>query len=249
VDEGGDPHGVRTVGILGVGTMGAGIVQLAAQTSHRVVACDLSVEALEKAQLYVHDGLSRFVGRGAFPEEEAEEHYDRIHWTVNLEDMAEVDAAIEAIVEKVRLKKEVFAALDEILSPEALLLSNTSSISITDLASATGRPDKVCGTHFFTPPPVREAVEVPRGLLTSDETVERVKALITSFGKLPIVLKKDVPGFVGNRFLMPMLIEAARLLEEGVASKEEIDLLVKKGIGIPFSVYTNASATVPRPAG
>jgi 3-hydroxybutyryl-CoA dehydrogenase len=249
VDAGGDPNGVRAVGVLGVGTMGASIVQLAAQTGHRVVACDLSVDALEKAQLYVRDGLSRFVGRDAFSEEEAEEHYDRIHWTVNLEDMAEVDAAIEAIVEKVRPKKEVFAALDEILSPEALLLSNTSSISITDLASATGRPDKVCGTHFFTPPPVREAVEVPRGLLTSDETVEKVKALITSFGKLPIVLKKDVPGFVGNPFLMPMLIEAARLLEEGVASKEEIDLLIKKGIGIPFSVYTNASATVPRPAG
>jgi 3-hydroxybutyryl-CoA dehydrogenase len=237
VEAGGDPSGIQTVGVLGVGTMGAGIVQLAAQTGHRVVACDLSVDALEKAQLYVRDGLSRFVGRGAFSEEEGEEHYDRIHWTVDLEDMAGVDAAIEAIVEKVRPKKEAFAALDEVLAPEALLLSNTSSISITDLASATGRPDKVCGTHFFTPPPVREAVEVPRGLLTSDETVEKVKALITSFGKLPIVLKKDVPGFVGNRFLMPMLIEAARLLEEGVASKEEIDLLVKKGIGFPIGPF------------
>lgn len=232
-----DATGIQTVGVLGVGTMGAGIVQLAAQTGHRVVACDLSVDALEKAQLYVRDGFSRFVGRGAFSEEEAEEHYDCIHWTVNLEDMAGVDAAIEAIVEKVGPKKEVFAALDEMLPPEALLLSNTSSISITDLASATGRPDKVCGTHFFTPPPVREAVEVPRGLLTSDETVEKVKALTTSFGKLPIVLKKDVPGFVGNRFLMPMLIEAARLLEEGVASKEEIDLLVKKGIGFPIGPF------------
>ena len=227
----------QTVGVLGVGTMGAGIVQLAAQTSHRVVACDLSVEALEKAQLYVRDGLSRFVGRGAFSEEEAEEHYGRIHWTVSLEDMAGVDAAIEAIIERIEPKKEAFAALDEVLPPEALLLTNTSSISITDLASATESPDRVCGTHFFTPPPVREAVEVPRGLLTSDETVEKVKALITSFGKLPIVLKKDVPGFVGNRFLMPMLIEAARLLEEGVASKEEIDLLVKKGIGFPIGPF------------
>lgn len=227
----------QTVGVLGVGTMGAGIVQLAAQTNHRVVACDLSGEALEKAQLYVHDGLSRFVGRGAFSEEEAEEHYGRIHWTVSLEDMAGAGAAIEAIVERIEPKKEAFAALDEVLPPEALLLTNTSSISITDLASATGRPDRVCGTHFFTPPPVREAVEVPRGLLTSDETVEEVKALITSFGKLPIVLKKDVPGFVGNRFLMPMLIEAARLLEEGVASKEEIDLLVKKGVGFPIGPF------------
>jgi 3-hydroxybutyryl-CoA dehydrogenase len=232
-----DDVDVRAIGVLGVGTMGAGIVQLAAQTGHPVIACDLSVEALEKAQLYVRDGLSRFVGRSAFSEEEAEEHYDRIHWTVSLEDMAGVDAAIEAIVEKVEPKKEVFNALDNVVPPEALLLTNTSSISITDLASATGRPDKVCGTHFFTPPPVREAVEVPRGLLTSDETVEKVKALITSFGKLPIVLKKGVPGFVGNRFLMPMLIEAARLLEEEVASKEDIDLLVKKGLGFPTGPF------------
>ncbi|MCA1716180.1 MAG: NAD(P)-binding domain-containing protein [Actinobacteria bacterium] len=172
--------GAQIVGVLGVGTMGAGIVQLAAQTGHRVVACDLSVEALEKAQLAVRDGLSRFVGRGAFSEKEAEEHYDRIHWTVNLEDMAGADAAIEAIVEKVGPKKEAFAALDEVLPSEALLLTNTSSISITDLASATGRPDRVCGTHFFTPPPIREAVEVPRGLLTSDETVEKAKALTGS---------------------------------------------------------------------
>ncbi len=232
-----DEVGAQTVGVLGVGTMGAGIVQLAAQTGHPVVACDQSVEALEKAQLYVRDGLSRFVGRSAFSEEEAEEHYERIHWTVNLEDMAEVDAAIEAIVEKVGPKKEAFAALDKVLPPEALILTNTSSISITDLASATGRPDKVCGTHFFTPPPVREAVEVPRGILTSDETVEKVQALITSFWKLPIVLKKDVPGFVANRFLMPMIIEAARLLEEDVASKEDIDLLVKKGLGFPIGPF------------
>ena len=227
----------RTVGVLGAGTMGAGIIQLAAQTGHEVIACDLSVEALERAQIYVRDGLLRFARKGAFSEEEAEEHYHRIQWTVSPEDMAGAETVIEAIVEKVGPKKEAFTTLDEVLPPEALILTNTSSISITDLASATRRPDKVCGAHFFTPPPVREAVEVPRGLLTSDETVEKVKALITSFGKLPIVLKKDVPGFVGNRFLMPMLIEAARLLEEDVASKEDIDLLVKKGLGFPIGPF------------
>ena len=228
---------ISTVGVLGTGTMGAGIVQLAAQTGHEVVACDQTVEALERAQLYVRDGLARFAERGAFSESEAEEHYERIHWTINPEDMAGASAAIEAIVEKVEPKKVAFKVLDEVLHSEALLLTNTSSISITDLASATERPDRVCGTHFFTPPPVREAVEVPRGLLTSDETVERVKALIGSFGKLPVVLEKDVPGFVANRFLMPMLIEASRLLEEGVATKEEIDLLVKKGIGFPIGPF------------
>jgi 3-hydroxybutyryl-CoA dehydrogenase len=230
-------EGIGTVGVLGVGTMGAGIVQLAAQTGHRVVACDRSVEALEKAERYVREGLRRFVERGAFSEEEAEEHYERINWTVDLAQMAPVGAAIEAIVEKVGPKKEAFAALDEILSPDALLLTNTSSISITDLASATSRPERVCGTHFFTPPPVREAVEVPRGLLTSDETVERAKGLVRAFGKIPIAIRKDVPGFVANRFLMPMLIEAARLLDEGVASKEEIDLLVKKGLGFPIGPF------------
>ena len=228
---------ISTVGVLGTGTMGAGIVQLAAQTGHKVVACDLTVEALERAQLYVRDGLARFAKRGAFSESEAEQHYDRIHWTINPADMAGAGAAIEAIVEKVEPKKAAFRVLDEVLPSDALLLTNTSSISITDLASATQRPDRVCGTHFFTPPPVREAVEVPRGLLTRDETVERVKALIGSFGKLPVVLEKDVPGFVANRFLMPMLIEASRLLEEGVATKEEIDLLVKKGIGFPIGPF------------
>ncbi len=227
----------RTIGVLGTGTMGAGIVQVAAQSGYLVVACDASVEALERAQLYVRDGLGRFARKGVIPEEEVEDAYGRIHWTVDPEDITGAEAAIEVIVERVEPKKEVLAALDALLPPDSLILTNTSSISITDLASATNRPDKVCGAHFFTPPPLREAVEVVRGLLTSDETVERVKELITSFGKLPVVIQKDVPGFVANRFLMPMLIEAARLLEEGVATREEIDLIVKKGIGFPIGPF------------
>jgi len=228
---------MATIGVLGTGTMGAGIVQVAAHSGYDVVACDASVEALERAQLYVREGLSRFAGKGIITEDEAKIAYDRIHWTVNVEEIGGAEAAIETVVERVGPKKDALAALDALLPPGALLLTNTSSISITDLASATGRPERVCGTHFFTPSPLREAVEIPRGLLTSDETVERVKALITSFGKLPVVIHKDVPGFVANRFLMPMLVEAARLLEEGVASKEEIDLLVKKGIGFPIGPF------------
>jgi 3-hydroxybutyryl-CoA dehydrogenase len=147
------------------------------------------------------------------------------------------EAVIEAVVERVEPKKEALAALDALLPAESLILTNTSSISITDLASATDRPEKVCGTHFFTPPPVREAVEVPRGRLTSDETVDKVKELITSFGKQPVVVEKDVPGFVANRFLIPFLIEGVRLLEDGVATREEIDLLVKKGLGFPVGPF------------
>lgn len=224
----------RTIGILGTGTMGAGIVQLAAGSGYAVVACDGSVEALEKAQVYVREGLNRFAVRGVISDPEAA--YDRIKWTTDLQDFANAEAVIEAIVEQVEPKKEAIIALDALLPPESLILTNTSSISITDLASATRRPEKVCGTHFFTPPPVREAVEVPRGQLTSDETVDRVKELITSFGKQPVVVK-DTPGFVANRFLIPFLIEGARLLEEGVATKEEIDLLVKKGLGFPIGPF------------
>ncbi len=226
---------LQTIGVLGTGTMGAGIVQVAAQAGYEVVACDGSVESLERAQLYVHVGLERFARKGVIPDAEAA--YDRIRWTEALEEMSGAGSVIEAIAERVEPKKQALARLDEILAPDALILTNTSSISITDLASATGRPDKFCGTHFFTPPPLREAVEVPRGLLTSDETVERVKELLTSFGKELVVVEKDVPGFVANRFLMPMLIEACRLHEEGVASKEEIDRLVKRGLGFPIGPF------------
>jgi 3-hydroxybutyryl-CoA dehydrogenase len=228
---------MNKIGVLGTGTMGAGIVQLAAQTSHDVTACDTDATSLERAQNYVRQGLSRFAERGAFSEEEAEAAFDRITWTTDLNDFHDAEAVIEAIVEKVAPKKEAFAALDELLPSEAYIFTNTSSISITDLASSTNRPDRVCGTHFFMPPPVREAVELPRGLLTSDETVESAKALISSFGKLPIVVEKDVPGFVANRFLMPMILEACKLLEEGVASKQDIDLLVKKGLGFPIGPF------------
>ena len=223
--------------VLGTGTMGAGIVQLAAQSGYRVTACDASVEALERAQVYVREGLGLLVEKGAFSEKEASSHYDRIHWTTNPQDLADAEAAIEAIVEKVEPKKEALVTLDGILPTGSILLTNTSSISITDLATATSRPERVCGIHFFTPPPVREAIEIPRGRLTSDRTVERVKTLVHSLGKLPVIVDGDTPGFVANRFLMPMLLEACRLLEAGVATKEDIDLLVRRGVGFPIGPF------------
>lgn len=227
---------INTIGVLGTGTMGAGIVQVAAQAGYRVIACDRSVEALEGGQRYVREGLEKFSAKGRITEE-AETVYDRIEWTTDLTQLAGAGAAIEVIVERVEPKKEAFAALEALLAEDALLLTNTSSISITDLASVTDRPGRVCGTHFFTPPPLREAVEVPRGYHTTDETVDRVKELIHSFGKLPIVVDRDVPGFVANRFLMPFMLEGVRLYEQGVASKEEIDQLVKKGLGFPIGPF------------
>lgn len=149
---------METVGVLGTGTMGAGIVQVVAQAGYQVVACDRSVDALERAQLYVRDGLGRFAGKGVITEHEAGAAYDRIHWTVNAEEMGEAGAVIEAVVERVGPKKEALGALDALLPPGSLILTNTSSISITDLASATGRPERVCGAHFFTPPPLSPTV-------------------------------------------------------------------------------------------
>ena len=145
---------MERIAVLGTGTMGAGIVQLAAQSGYGVTACDTSVEALERAQVYVREGLELLAEKGTFSEEEASSHYDRIHWTTNPQDLADAEAAIEAIAEKVEPKKEALATLDGILPTGSLLLTNTSSISISDLAKATTRPENVCGMHFFTPPPV-----------------------------------------------------------------------------------------------
>ena len=225
------------MGVLGTGTMGAGIVQLAAQSGHDVMACDASVEALERAEVYVREGLARLVAGGTFSEEEAEAHYGRIRWTTDLQDIAGAGVAIEAIVEKVDPKKEALAALDALLPPDACIFTNTSSIPIDVLASATDRPDKVCGVHFFTPPPVRSAVEIPRGTLTSDETLERAKDLVRSLGKEPVVVDGGIPGFVANRLLIPMLLEACRLLEEDAAPKKDIDLLAKRGLGFPAGPF------------
>lgn len=227
---------ISSIGVLGTGTMGAGIVQVAAQAGYRVVACDLSVESLEGAQIYAREGLEKFAAKGRLTED-ADTAYGRISWTTDVTELGGCGAVIEVITERVEPKKEALAALDALLPEDALLLTNTSSISITDLASATKHPDRFCGTHFFTPPPLREAVEVPTGYHTSGETVRRVKELIQSFGKLPVAVEGDVPGFVANRFLMPFMLEGVRLYEQGVASKEEIDQLVKKGLGFPVGPF------------
>ncbi len=226
------------VGVVGTGTMGAGIVQVAASAGHDVIAFDPSTTALEKAQTYVRRGLESFEKKGVV--EDVASAYERVRWTENMDDLGggeNIEAIIEVVPEKLALKTEIFRKLDGLLPSGSLILTNTSSISITELAAATKRPDKVCGTHFFTPPPLHEGVEIPPGLLTSDETIERVKRLIKSFGKTPLVVRKAVPGFVANRFLMPLIIEACRLLEEGVGSEREIDEIMKKGLGFPVGPF------------
>jgi 3-hydroxybutyryl-CoA dehydrogenase len=223
----------RKVGVLGTGTMGAGIVQVAAQSGFTVVACDHAVEALERAQLYVRDGLSRFASKGIFAEREAEAAYDHIHWTVNPGEMSEVEAVIEAVVERVEPKKEALAALDALLPHDSLILTNTSSISITELAATTGRPEKFIGMHFFNPVPLMKLVEIARGLQTADETYSAVHELAERLGKEPVEVN-DFPGFVSNRVLMPMINEAVYCVMEGVAGPEEVDVVMKLGMNHPI---------------
>ena len=162
---------------------------------------------------------------------------NRVKGTIALEDLADADFVIEAVIENLDLKKEVFKTLDKSCRPEVVLASNTSSMSITAIAASTNRPGKVCGMHFFNPAQIMRLVEVIRGLQTSDETVAEAKAMVESFGKKSIEVKKDSPGFVVNRILIPQFVEALRLLQEGVASVEDIDTAVKLGLNYPMGPF------------
>jgi len=181
--------------------------------------------------------MARSVEKGKMSEEQRQACLGRIKGTIVLEDFADADFVIEAIIEDLDLKKEVFKALDKICRPEIVLATNTSSMSITAIAASTNRPDKVCGMHFFNPAQIMRLVEVIRGLGTSDETMAAAKALAESFGKKAIEVKKDSPGFVVNRIFIPHLVEAARVLQEGVASMEDIDTAVKLGLNYPMGPF------------
>lgn len=217
--------------------MGTGIANVAAMAGYNVVLRDIDMSFVNNSLKNMDKFMSRSVEKGKMTDEQRQAALDRIKGTVVLEDLADVDFVIEAVLEVMDLKKEVFQTLDKICRPEVLLTSNTSSMSITALAATTGRPDKVCGMHFFNPAQIMRLVEVIRGLQTSDETIATAKALAESFGKKTIEVKKDSPGFVVNRIMVPQFIEAARLLEQGVASIEDIDTAVKLGLNYPMGPF------------
>lgn len=219
--------------ILGAGTMGAGIVQAFAQKGYEVIVRDIKDEFVERGLAGINKSLSKLVSKGKMTEESKEEILSRISGTTDMNLASDCDLVVEAAIENMKIKKEIFAELDRICKPETILASNTSSLSITEVASATSRPEKVIGMHFFNPAPVMKLVEIIRGMATSQETFEAVKELSLGIGKEPVEVE-EAPGFVVNRILIPMINEASFILEEGIASVEDIDTAMKFGANHPM---------------
>ncbi|WP_026884186.1 3-hydroxybutyryl-CoA dehydrogenase [Clostridium akagii] len=224
---------MKKVCVLGAGTMGAGIAQTFAAKGFEVVLRDIKDEFVDRGLKTIDKNLTRLVSKEKITEEVKAEILTRITGTVDLNEAADCDLVVEAAVEIMKIKKEIFVELDNICKPEAILASNTSSLSITEVAAATKRPDKVIGMHFFNPAPVMKLVEVIRGMATSDETFEAVKNISTEIGKEPVEVK-EAPGFVVNRILIPMINEAIGIFSEGVASAEDIDTAMKLGANHPM---------------
>ena len=219
--------------VLGAGTMGAGIVQAFAQKGYEVIVRDIKDEFVERGLAGINKSLSKLVSKGKMTDEIKEDILSRISGTTDMNLAADCDLVVEAAIEIMKIKKEIFAELDKICKPEAILASNTSSLSITEVASATSRPEKVIGMHFFNPAPVMKLVEIIRGMATSQETFDAVKELSLAIGKEPVEVA-EAPGFVVNRILIPMINEASFILQEGIASVEDIDTAMKFGANHPM---------------
>lgn len=224
---------IKKIGVLGAGTMGSGIASVSALTGHDVVMRDIEDRFIEKGMTAIERSLSKGVEKGKLEESQKQEALSRIKPTLRIEDLRDVDLIIEAVIEDTTLKKRVFKELDELVREEVIFASNTSSISITDLASATKRPERFIGMHFMNPVPVMKLVEIIRGLQTSEETASIVVELARKMGKIPVEVN-DYPGFVSNRILMPMINEAIFCVAEGVGSVEAIDSIMKLGMSHPM---------------
>jgi len=230
---------IRTVGVIGSGQMGNGIAHVAAAAGCTVLLADLDERLLERGLAAIEKNLSREVAKGRRTEEEKAAALGRLRTTTDLAGFDLADVVIEAIVEEEDAKKRLFGSLAQILPERAILATNTSSISITRLATASGRPDRFIGMHFMNPVPVMELVEVIRGIATSDETTAAVEELARRMGKTPLSCH-DSPGFVSNRVLMPMINEAIETLREGIATREAIDGIMKLGMNHPMGPLTLA---------
>ncbi|MBN6188935.1 3-hydroxybutyryl-CoA dehydrogenase [Aneurinibacillus sp. BA2021] len=223
----------KTIGVVGAGLMGSGIAQVAAEAGYEVILRDIEEASLHKGLASITKNLQRAVQKGKLADEEAQTIAARIQGTTSLDDLASADVVIEAIVEKMEPKKELFKQLDVLLKPEAILASNTSGLSITELSAATTRPDRVVGLHFFNPVPVMKLVELIKGHETSDETFTAIQKMLHSFGKVAITVE-DAPLFAVNRILVPMINEAIFVLAEGTASAEDIDKGMMLGANHPI---------------
>ena len=223
----------RTIGLVGAGTMGSGIAQAGALSGYDVTMQDISDEQVAKGVKGITKSLERLTARDKISNADQSSALARIKGTTSLDDLAECDVVIEAATENMDLKIAVFAQLDALCKSDTILASNTSSLSITRLAAATRRPDRVIGLHFFNPVPIMKLVEIVRALQTSDETFTEMDTLTRQLGKEPVSVQ-DSPGFVVNRMLVPMINEAIFVLHEGLASAEEIDTAMKLGANHPI---------------
>ncbi len=233
---------IKKVGVVGCGTMGAGIAQLCAQSGYQVTVSEINDTLLNKGLASINNILSRGVEKGRLSQQDKDATLSRIKGTTNTKDFQDCDLMVEAAIENLELKKKIFAELDKICSKNTILASNTSCLSVTDMAVATTRRDKVLGLHFFNPPPIMKLLEIVKAITTSNETVETGKAFGKSLGKTIVVIP-DTPGFIVNRLLVPFILNAVRMLETGVASREDIDTAINLGLNHPMGPLALADFT------
>jgi 3-hydroxybutyryl-CoA dehydrogenase len=230
---------IKKVGVVGCGTMGAGIVQLCAQSGYTVTVSEVNELILNKGLKFISTNLNKSVEKNKLTPEEKELIFGRIKGTTSLADFKNCDLVIEAATENIDHKKKLFNELDKVCPKDSIFATNTSCLSITDMAIATGRPEKVVGLHFFNPALVMGLVEIVRTIMTSDETVTQTQIFGQSLGKT-VVLARDTPGFIVNRLMIPFILNAIRMLESGAATKDDIDTAIKLGLNHPMGPLTLA---------
>ncbi|AUA11182.1 3-hydroxybutyryl-CoA dehydrogenase [Streptomyces sp. SID8382] len=233
----------KKLAVIGAGLMGSGIAQVSAQAGWDVVLRDVTDEALRRGTDGIRASYDKFVSKGKLEAEEAERALGRITTTTDLDAAADADVVVEAVFEKVEVKREIFRALDELVKDDTILASNTSAIPITKIAAATRRPERVVGTHFFSPVPMMGLCELVRGHKTSDETLAAAREFAEGVGKTCIVVNRDVAGFVTTRLICALVVEAAKLYESGVATAEDIDTACKLGFGHAMGPLATADLT------
>jgi 3-hydroxybutyryl-CoA dehydrogenase len=228
---------IKKIGVIGAGTMGNGIAQVAAQIGCEVIMRDVEERFVQNGLKNIDRFLSKGVEKGKMTEEQKGAVLGRVKGTTSMADLADVDFVIEAVIENMDLKRSVFKELDGICRADVVLATNTSSMSITEIAVATGRPEKVVGMHFFNPVPLMRLVEVIRGFHTNDEAVQVTMDLAKKMGKETVEVKIDSPGFIVNRIMIPHMLEAINIVQEGVATREDVDKAVKLGLNYPMGPF------------
>jgi len=233
---------IKKVGVVGCGLMGSGITQVCAQSGYQIVVSEINDELLNKGLASINSFLAKSVDKGKISQQDKDSALARIKGTTNTKDFSDCDLMIEAAIENMDLKKRIFAELDKICPKHAILATNTSCLSIIDMAMVTSRPDKVLGLHFFNPAPIMQLLEIVKTVATSDETLEIGKTFGKTVGKTTVITQ-DAPGFIVNRLLIPFILNAVRMLEAGVATKEDIDTGIHLGLNHPMGPLTLVDLT------